>query len=390
MAGLAEARGETGDNFWTWREVMYRFLDRLGPDDVQTIAAMARSRCWKAASPASASSTTCITTRPARAYDNPAEMAARIAAAAEETGIGLTLLPVFYAHSNFGGAPPTDGQKRFIHDVDGFARLVDNCRQIVSSLPDAVVGIAPHSLRAVTAEELTAILPLAGDGPIHMHVAEQTKEVDDCLAATGQRPVRWLMNHTRGRQALVPDPCHPHQRHGDRAPGQERRGGRSVPDHRGQSGRRRLPDPRLSGGRRRVRPGHRLQHPDRRGRGSPGPGICPAPDSARAQRAGRRAQALDRRRAVARSQRRRRPGPRRWARGPATRRAGRLHHAGPRAPGVDRARRRHADRQPGLRRSPRRDRHGLAAGAAGRRRRPPSGREAIAARYRQTLKALLA
>jgi formimidoylglutamate deiminase len=196
MAGLAEARGETGDNFWTWREVMYRFLGRLGPDDVQTVAAMAQIEMLEGGFTRVGEFHYLHHDPSGAPYDNPAEMAARIVAAAEETGIGLTLLPVFYAHSNFGGAPPTDGQKRFIHDVDGFARLVDSCRQIVSNLPDAVVGIAPHSLRAVTADELTAILPLASDGPIHMHVAEQTKEVDDCLAATGQRPVRWLMNHT--------------------------------------------------------------------------------------------------------------------------------------------------------------------------------------------------
>jgi formimidoylglutamate deiminase len=134
MAGLAEARGETGDNFWTWREVMYRFLGRLGPDDVQTIAAMAQIEMLEGGFTRVGEFHYLHHDPSGGAYDNPAEMAARIAAAAEETGIGLTLLPVFYAHSNFGGAPPTDGQKRFIHDVDGFARLVDNCRQIVSEL----------------------------------------------------------------------------------------------------------------------------------------------------------------------------------------------------------------------------------------------------------------
>jgi formiminoglutamate deiminase len=126
-------------------------------------------------------------------------MAARIAAAADETGIGLTLLPVFYAHAGFGGVAPGEGQRRFIHDVDGYGRLIEASRAAVAGLPDAVVGIAPHSLRAVTGEELTAIIPLAGSGaganPIHIHIAEQTQEVDDCLAATGARPVRWLMNN---------------------------------------------------------------------------------------------------------------------------------------------------------------------------------------------------
>lgn len=195
MAGLAETRGETGDNFWTWREVMYRFLERLDPDMVQAIAAMAQVEMLEGGFTRVGEFHYLHHAPDGTPYENPAEMAARIAAAAAETGIGLTLLPVFYAHSNFGGLPPTDGQKRFIHDIDGFARLVEACRTIVADLPEAVVGVAPHSLRAVTGEELTAILPLAAGGPIHMHVAEQTKEVDDCLAATGQRPVRWLMNH---------------------------------------------------------------------------------------------------------------------------------------------------------------------------------------------------
>jgi formiminoglutamate deiminase len=195
MAGLAETRGETGDNFWTWREVMYRFLERLDPDMVQAIAAMAQVEMLEGGFTRVGEFHYLHHAPDGGAYDDPAEMAARIAAAAAETGIGLTLLPVFYAHSNFGGLPPTDGQKRFVHDVDGFARLVEACRGIAAGLPEAMVGIAPHSLRAVTAEELTAILPLAAGGPIHIHVAEQTKEVDDCLAATGARPVRWLMNH---------------------------------------------------------------------------------------------------------------------------------------------------------------------------------------------------
>jgi formiminoglutamate deiminase len=201
MAGLAETRGETGDNFWTWREVMYRFLQRLDPDMVQAIAAMGQMEMLEGGFTRVGEFHYLHHAPDGGSYDNPAEMAARIAAAADETGIGLTLLPVFYAHSNFGGLPPTDGQKRFIHGVDAFARLVEACREIVAPLPEAVVGVAPHSLRAVTAEELDTIIPLAAGGPIHMHVAEQTKEVDDCLAATGQRPVRWLMNHAEvGKQ----------------------------------------------------------------------------------------------------------------------------------------------------------------------------------------------
>ena len=119
-------------------------------------------------------------------------MASGIAAAAQEVGIGLTLLPAFYAHSGFGGAAPDPRQSRFVNDVDGFARLLDLSRHAVSPLDDPVVGIAPHSLRAVTPEELTSVIGMANGVPVHIHIAEQTKEVEDCLSWCGRRPVMWL------------------------------------------------------------------------------------------------------------------------------------------------------------------------------------------------------
>jgi formiminoglutamate deiminase len=195
MAGLAEVRGPAGDSFWTWREVMYRFVDQLDPDALQAIAALAYVEMLETGFTRVGEFHYLHHDKDGTPYADPAEMAARIAAAADETGIGLTLLPVFYAHAGFGGAAPGQGQRRFIHDVDGYGRLIEASRAAVAGLPGAVIGIAPHSLRAVTGEELTAILPLAQGGPIHIHIAEQVKEVDDCLAATGQRPVRWLMNH---------------------------------------------------------------------------------------------------------------------------------------------------------------------------------------------------
>jgi formiminoglutamate deiminase len=122
-------------------------------------------------------------------------MASRIAAAAQETGIGLTLLPVFYAHGNFGGAPPSAGQQRFLSDLESFAPLMESGARAIAALPDANLGVAPHSLRAVTPEELSAILRLARGGPVHIHAAEQTREVEDCLAWCGARPVEWLLDH---------------------------------------------------------------------------------------------------------------------------------------------------------------------------------------------------
>lgn len=195
MAGLAETRGPANDNFWTWREVMYRFLDRLTPDDVEAIAALAYVEMLERGFTRVGEFHYLHHDPSGAPYANIAELAARIAAAASQTGIGLTLLPVFYAHSNFGGAPPVPGQRRFINSVDGFAKLMERSRAVIAGLDDANIGVAPHSLRAVTAEELHAIVPLAQGGPVHIHAAEQTKEVDDSVAWSGARPVEWLLDN---------------------------------------------------------------------------------------------------------------------------------------------------------------------------------------------------
>lgn len=194
MAGLAEQRGDSADSFWTWRRTLYDFLDRLTPDDVEAIAALVCSEMLEAGFTTLGEFHYLHHDPAGRPYDDIGEMAGRIAAAAAATGIGLTLLPVFYAHGGFGGAPPTDGQRRFINDPDGFARLVESAGQHLDGLAGARMGIAPHSLRAATVEEIGRILPLAGDGPVHIHVAEQTQEVEDCLSWCGRRPVEYLLD----------------------------------------------------------------------------------------------------------------------------------------------------------------------------------------------------
>lgn len=204
MAGLAETRGPAGDNFWTWREAMYRFLDRGGPEEIEAITAMAYVEMLEGGFTRVGEFHYLHNDPDGRPYQNPAELAARVAQAAAETGIALTLLPVFYAHATFGGAPPARGQRRFINDVPGFARLLEASRAAVAGLPDAVVGVAPHSLRAVTPEELADVLALS-DGPIHIHAAEQVREVEDCVAWSGARPVEWLLANAQvdGRWCLV-------------------------------------------------------------------------------------------------------------------------------------------------------------------------------------------
>ena len=195
MAGLAETRGPEGDSFWTWRQVMYRFLGSLTPDDVEAIAAFAMMEMLEGGFTALAEFHYLHRDVDGRPYADVAELSHRIAAAAQETGMGLTLLPVFYAQGGFGGVAPTEGQRRFINDVDSYARLLDGARKAVAELDDAVIGVAPHSLRAVTPESLRDVVPLAGGGPIHIHIAEQVKEVEDCLTWSGQRPVAWLLDH---------------------------------------------------------------------------------------------------------------------------------------------------------------------------------------------------
>jgi formimidoylglutamate deiminase len=197
FAGLTERRGEYEDHFWTWRQEMYRFLARLSPQDVEAIAAFAFIEMIEAGFTCVAEFHYVHHQPDGRPYDDPAEMSRRIVAAAGKTGIGLTLLPVFYAHAGFGGTPPDPGQRRFICDLDRYAAIVEGAADACAGLAGGQVGIAPHSLRAVTAQELSALTAAYPSGPVHIHVAEQAREVKDCLAATGARPVEWLLDHAQ-------------------------------------------------------------------------------------------------------------------------------------------------------------------------------------------------
>jgi formimidoylglutamate deiminase len=195
MAGLAEIRGDTADTFWTWRETMYRFALAMTPEDVENVATLLYVEMLEQGYTGVGEFHYLHHDRDGTPYADPAEMAARILRAAATSGIGLTLLPSFYAHSCFGGVAPHAGQRRFICSVDQFARLMAATRAAADALPGANIGVAPHSLRAVTPEELADIVQLAGAGPIHIHAAEQIKEVEDCVAWSGRRPVEWLLEH---------------------------------------------------------------------------------------------------------------------------------------------------------------------------------------------------
>jgi formiminoglutamate deiminase len=199
MAGLAEIRGSATDNFWSWRETMYRFASRMTPEQLEAIASQAYAEMLEAGFSRVGEFHYLHRDVDGRSYADIGEMAQRLAAAAQRTGIALTLLPVFYAHASFGGLAPHAHQKRFLSSVEEYARLIERCRAIVAPLPRAGLGIAPHSLRAVTHEELTQVASIAqslgAHTPVHIHIAEQMAEVDDCVAWSGRRPVRWLLDH---------------------------------------------------------------------------------------------------------------------------------------------------------------------------------------------------
>ena len=191
MAGMTEYRSAGQDSFWTWRSLMYRFLDHLGPDEVQAIAAMAMVEMAEAGYAAVVEFHYLHHGPGGVPYANRAEMAGRIVAAAEETGLGLTLLPVAYMQGGCDGRPLAGPQLRFGNDLGGFRDILEKSHEAVKALaPDAVLGLAPHSLRAVPREVL-ADLPGLVEGPVHIHIAEQVAEVVEVRAAFGARPVEW-------------------------------------------------------------------------------------------------------------------------------------------------------------------------------------------------------
>jgi formimidoylglutamate deiminase len=188
MAGLTESRGIEADSFWSWRETMYRFVERLQPDDLEAIAAFAYMEMLEAGFTSVAEFHYLHHQPDGRPYDNPAEMSERIVAAADAAGIGLTLLPVLYRQGGFSSKPPTAGQRRFLNGRDSYAHLME------TRVPGGNIGIAPHSLRAVTLEDLRWAAATWRDQPAHIHISEQTREVEECVTAHGQRPIDLLLD----------------------------------------------------------------------------------------------------------------------------------------------------------------------------------------------------
>lgn len=194
MAGLAERRGLADDSFWSWRSTMYKFALSMTPDDVEAVAAQLYVEMLEAGFTRVGEFHYLHHDETGAPYANIAEMAERIGAASVEAGISLTLLPVFYAHSGFGPKAPNEGQRRFINDLERFSDLMTASRTTIAGIPGARLGVAPHSLRAATISEIRELVELDHDGPVHIHMAEQMLEVDDCVRATGARPVELLLS----------------------------------------------------------------------------------------------------------------------------------------------------------------------------------------------------
>ncbi|HLX00755.1 MAG TPA: formimidoylglutamate deiminase [Trinickia sp.] len=194
MAGLAEYRANATDNFWSWRDLMYRFAARITPEGLGAIARWLYIEMLKAGYTSVCEFHYVHHMADGGRYANAAELAERVVDAATSTGIGMTMLPVLYQYSGFGARAPRDDQRRFINTPDSLLELLSTLRRARPEHAALRYGVAPHSLRAVSEESLRALVAgLDASAPVHIHIAEQTGEVDDCLATTGARPVQWLL-----------------------------------------------------------------------------------------------------------------------------------------------------------------------------------------------------
>ncbi|MCA3555884.1 formimidoylglutamate deiminase [Aestuariivirga sp.] len=194
MLGLAERAGPGTDSFWTWREAMYGFALRLSPDDLEAVAAQLYVEMLKAGFSVVGEFQYLHHQPDGAPYSDPAEMSLRCLAAAQHAAIGITILPTLYAFGGFGGQDPAAGQRRFLNHAESFLKIVDSLSIQARGKALQRVGISPHSLRAVTPALLRDVIAgLPADAPVHVHVAEQVKEVEDCVSFCGHRPIELLM-----------------------------------------------------------------------------------------------------------------------------------------------------------------------------------------------------
>lgn len=212
MAGLAEVAGNPNDSFWTWRDLMYRLVGQISPEQLGVIARQLYIEMLKAGYTSVAEFHYVHHDQHGRPYADPTELAGRISQAASAAGIGLTLLPVLYSHSGFGGQPANDGQRRFINTTEQYLGLQQRLAPLLAQQPAQTLGLCFHSLRAVTPQQIEQVLAASDKQcPVHIHIAEQQKEVDDCLAWSGRRPLQWLYENVAVDQRW----CLVHATHAD-------------------------------------------------------------------------------------------------------------------------------------------------------------------------------
>ncbi|MCG6573782.1 formimidoylglutamate deiminase [Pseudomonas sp. AF32] len=212
MAGLAEVAGNPNDSFWTWRDLMYRLVGKISPDQLGIIARQLYIEMLKVGYTSVAEFHYVHHDTDGAPYADPAELALRISQAASAAGIGLTLLPVLYSHSGFGGQAPNDGQRRFINSTENYLSLQSRLQPLLAGRPNQALGLCFHSLRAVTPGQIHEVLAASDrDCPVHIHIAEQQKEVDDCLSWSGARPLQWLYENVEVDQRW----CLVHATHAD-------------------------------------------------------------------------------------------------------------------------------------------------------------------------------
>ncbi|MBI6634119.1 formimidoylglutamate deiminase [Pseudomonas paralactis] len=196
MAGLAEVAGNPNDSFWTWRDLMYRMVGKINPEQLQIIARQLYIEMLKAGYTSVAEFHYVHHDTNGQPYADRTELSRQISLAAACSGIGLTLLPVLYTHAGFGGQAPNEGQRRFINSTEHYLDLQARLQPILAAQPAQQLGLCFHSLRAVTPEQIQQVLAASDKTcPVHIHIAEQQKEVDDCLAWSGKRPLQWLYDN---------------------------------------------------------------------------------------------------------------------------------------------------------------------------------------------------
>lgn len=199
IAGLTERASGKKDNFWSWRETMYRFLSHIEPEDMEALAAQVYVEMLKAGYTTVGEFHYIHHQPDGQPYKDAAVLSREIIKAALETGMGITHMPVLYAYSGFGEKPPTEGQKRFINTVPSLMNIIETMHKEYGHTPQVTIGFAHHSLRAVSPEMLRegtqAFRKLLPNAPIHIHAAEQMGEVEGCLEWSRKRPVEWLLEN---------------------------------------------------------------------------------------------------------------------------------------------------------------------------------------------------